>query len=69
MGETFSQINQLSEERFGLYRLAGKQHLSAEQLERITQITNQLEVLWDQYRREVASAHRSAPVNDWRSAA
>lgn len=69
MNETFNQINQLSDERFNLYRLAGKQHLSAGQLDRITQITNQLEVLWDQYRREVASAHRGAPVNDWRSAA
>ncbi|MCC6803009.1 MAG: hypothetical protein IT319_09000 [Anaerolineae bacterium] len=69
MNETFNQITQLSDERFNLYRLAGKQHLSASQLERITQITNQLEVLWDQHRREVASAHRSAPVNDWRSAA
>lgn len=69
MNETFNRINQLSDERFNLYRLAAKQHLTAAQHERITQITSQLEVLWDQYRREVASAHRTAPVNDERSAA
>ncbi len=69
MNETFNLINLLSDERFGLYRLASKQHLAGAQHDRITQITNQLEVLWDQYRREVASAHRAVPVNDRRSAA
>jgi hypothetical protein len=69
MSETFDQINQMSDERFSLYRLAAKQHLSAEQHRRLNEINNQLPVLWDQYRREVASAHRPAPVNDWRSAA
>jgi hypothetical protein len=69
MSETFNLINQLSGERFDLYRLASKRHLTGAQLERITHLTNQLEVLWDQYRREVASAHRIAPVNDQRSVA
>ena len=59
MNETFNHINQLSDERTSLYRLAGKQHLSAAQLSRITEITNQLEVLWDQYRRESVVDQRS----------
>ena len=62
MNETMSRINQLSEERLNLYRLAGKQHLNSTQQARIPEITNQLEVLWDQYRREVASEHRPQPV-------
>ncbi|MEP7292988.1 MAG: hypothetical protein ABI835_14495 [Chloroflexota bacterium] len=60
MNETFHQINQLSDERLSLYRLAGKQRLSDGQRARITEITNQLEALWDQHRREQASAHRTA---------
>ena len=68
MNETFNLINQLSEERLNLYRLAGKQHLTSAQQARIPEITNQLEVLWDQYRREVASSHRPQPLTD-RSAA
>ncbi|HVU13513.1 MAG TPA: hypothetical protein VHD90_19675 [Phototrophicaceae bacterium] len=57
-----NRINQLSDERRDLYRLAGKQHLSSTQQARIPEITNQLEVLWDQYRREVASERRPQPV-------
>lgn len=60
MTETFRQINQLSDERFNLYRLAGKQHLTEVQRARITEITHQLEVLWDQHRREEARAQRLA---------
>ena len=60
MSETFQKINQLSEERLSLYRLAGKQHLNSKQLARIPEITHELEVLWDQHRREEASAHRPA---------
>ena len=60
MNETFNRINQLSDERLNLYRLAGKQRLSAAQQQRLQEIPNQLEVLWDQYRREVASIGRSA---------
>ncbi len=59
MNETFNHINQLSDERFSLYRLAGKQHLNAAQHIRISEITNQLEVLWDQYRRESVVSPRS----------
>lgn len=60
MTETFRQINQLSDERLNLYRLAGKKHLNEAQRARITEITHQLEVLWDQHRREDAKAHRPA---------
>ena len=58
--ETFRQINQLSEERLGLYRLAGKQHMTEAQRARIIEIKHQLEVLWDQHRREEVKAHRPA---------
>jgi hypothetical protein len=58
MNETFQRINQLSDERLNLYRLAGKQHLNAEQQKRLSEISGQLEVLWDQHRREVVSSHR-----------
>ncbi len=68
MSETFNRINQLSDERLNLYRLAGKQHLTVEQHQRLDEITNQLPVLWDQYRREVASDHRSVPLDDRRAA-
>ena len=64
MSETFNHINQLSDERLNLYRLAGKQHLSDAQHERITEITNQLEVLWDQYRREVAVGRSVDPNSE-----
>lgn len=60
MSETFQKINQLSEERLSLYRLAGKQHLKNAQVARLTEITHELEVLWDQHRREEASVHRPA---------
>lgn len=56
MNETFDLINRLSEERFNLYRLASKQHLTVEQQSRLSEITNQLPVLWDQHRRERAAA-------------
>ncbi len=63
MNETFNEINRLSEERLNLYRLAGKQHLTAAQQQRLSEVPNQLEVLWDQYRREVASEHRGQDEN------
>ncbi|MBI1257644.1 MAG: hypothetical protein GC204_09250 [Chloroflexi bacterium] len=64
MSETFNHINQLSDERLNLYRLAGKQHLNNAQRERITEITNQLEVLWDQYRRESVVSRRSDSTSE-----
>ncbi len=58
MNETFRQINALSDERLNLYRLAARQHLTTAQHNRLNEIANQLPLLWDQYRREVASVAR-----------
>ncbi len=66
MSETFDLINRLSDERFNLYRLASKQHLTVEQQNRLSEITNQLPVLWDEHRREMASEQR--PLADGRAA-
>lgn len=60
--ETFELITQLSNERFNLFRLAGKQHLSPEQQARVNMLTDRLAVLWDQHRRELASAYRAKPA-------
>lgn len=60
MSETFQKINQLSEERLSLYRLGGKQHLKNAQVSRLNEIKHELEVLWDQHRREEASVRRPA---------
>ncbi len=57
---TFYTLTKLAEERFNLYRLAGHQHLSPEQSARITEIGNRLPILWDQYRREIATDGREA---------
>ena len=62
MSETLNHINQLSDERLNLYRLAGKQHLSKTQHERLTEITHQLEALWDQHRRESVVDQRSERI-------
>jgi len=60
--ETFELIQQLANERFNLYRLAGKGHLSPEQQGRIHALTDRLAVLWDQHRRELASRQRAKPI-------
>jgi hypothetical protein len=62
--ETFEQITQLSNERFNLYRLAGREHLTADQQGRINTLTDRLAVLWDQHRRELASAQRAKPLRN-----
>lgn len=64
MNETFRQINALSDERLNLYRLAAKQHLNAAQYGRLHEINNQLPVLWDQYRREVAATAQPLPLDN-----
>ena len=69
MNETFNLLNRMSDERLNLYRLAGKQHLTVEQQQRLAEINNHLPVVWDQYRREVASSHYHTPLKDERSAA
>lgn len=62
MQDTMQRIHQLANERFDLFRLAGKQHLTVQQQERIQIITNQLPVLWDEERRERAMESRTRPV-------
>ena len=57
--ETFELITQLSNERFNLYRQAGREHLSPDQQARIHTLTDRLAVLWDQHRRELASQYRA----------
>lgn len=61
MNETLAQINALANERHMLYRLAGKQHLSAVQSQRVSDLTTRLYILWDQYRRELAGGQRTLP--------
>jgi len=56
MDETLQQIQQLSNERHKLWTLMGNGAGTPQHRERTQQITNQLERLWDQYRRELVSA-------------
>lgn len=58
--ETLDQINRLANERLSLYRLVGKERLTSEQVNRIQQITNELPILWDRHRRELAAERYSA---------
>lgn len=60
-GDTFEQIQQLARERFNLYRLSGKQTLTPEQQTKLNTLTNQLFILWDTHRRELASHQRMKP--------
>ncbi|HEX2621766.1 MAG TPA: hypothetical protein VHL11_16525 [Phototrophicaceae bacterium] len=55
-------INQLANERHNLYRLAGKQHFTPQQEQRLGELNNQLPILWDQHRRELASDHYPRPA-------
>ncbi len=59
MDETMNQIHRLATQRLDLYRLAGKQPLIPAQRDRLQQLDNQLPVLWDQYRRELATETRN----------
>jgi hypothetical protein len=56
MDETLELIQNLSNERQMLYRLAGKQHLDANQQIRLGELNFQLPVLWDRHRRELAAS-------------
>lgn len=60
--ETLALINRIASERQGLWRLAGKGQISAEGRARIDQITNELTVLWDRYRRELVAETTSKPI-------
>ncbi len=64
MNETFDLINQLSDERNFLYRLAGKQHITEAQLNRIHEIEGRLATLWDAHRRELVASHRPERYTD-----
>ena len=62
--DTMTRINQLSNERQNLWRLAGQQPLSDNQVKRVQAITDKLYSLWDVHRREVASGGRiQQPTN------
>ncbi len=54
MDETMNLINRLANERLKLYIQAGRQQLNQPQKERVAQITNELAILWDRHRRELA---------------
>ena len=61
---TFDLINQLSNERNFLYRLAGKQHITETQLNRIHEIEGRLATLWDAHRRELVARRTPERYSD-----
>ena len=60
--ETLDQIQQFSNERLSLWRLAGHKQLSVDQQRRIGELIDKLYQLWDQHRRELAARNRSNPT-------
>jgi hypothetical protein len=58
MDETLTLIQNLSNERQLLYRLAAKQHLNTAQQTRLGEINFHLPNLWDRYRRELVAARQ-----------
>lgn len=56
MDETLELIQNLSNERHMLYRLAGKQPLNRAQQTRLGELNYQLPLLWDRYRRELVAS-------------
>lgn len=66
MNATFDQITRLANERHMLYRASGHQQLTPAQRDRLHSLDNQLPVLWDQYRRELASETRLREVRTQR---
>ena len=65
---TFDEITRLANERHMLYRAGGHQPLNQNQRDRLSTIDNQLPVLWDQYRREVATETRQRELRQQREA-
>ncbi|MEM6284090.1 MAG: hypothetical protein AAF787_17995 [Chloroflexota bacterium] len=53
--DTMMQIIKLEKERQELYRLASHNQLPSARRDRFGQIANELNVLWDQHRREDAA--------------
>ena len=64
MNETFDLIQKLATERTALYRMAGNQHLSGEQISRLHEIEGRLVTLWDVHRRELAATRRPVRYSD-----
>lgn len=58
---TIERINRLAEERRELYHKASRTRLSDRELQRIDQLTRELDRLWEQYRQELAAEHRLVP--------
>lgn len=52
---TLDLIQELSNERFQLYQLAARHQLTPEQRKRLEEINRELPILWDRYRRELAT--------------
>ncbi|QPC84190.1 hypothetical protein G4Y79_07405 [Phototrophicus methaneseepsis] len=53
--QLMNRIHSLSNERLNLYRKAGESRLDQKQIQHIHDLTGQLAVTWDEYRRELAS--------------
>lgn len=62
MYEVLDQIQSLANERAFLYRLAGKQHLTPAQHQRLDELNGRLPTLWDAHRREVVASLRPAQI-------
>ncbi len=56
MNETMQRIHKLSNERHQLWRTRGG--MSSKDARRVQEITSELTILWDQYRRELAGDNR-----------
>ncbi len=68
MDETFELIQKFSNERQYLYRLGGKQHLSAAQRQRLDELNGQIPMLWDRHRRELAGSRPRLDIRYERAA-
>lgn len=58
MNDTLELIQSLSDERYTLYRQAGRGGLLPDQEQRLSEINGRLPLLWDEYRRELAADRR-----------
>lgn len=58
---TLQRINQLAEERLALYMKASHGRLSERELQRIDELTRELDRLWHQLRDERAAEERALP--------
>ncbi len=58
MNDAMEQIQSMATERQQLYWLAGHQHLTPTQLDRLHEIEGRLPGLWDLHRRELAAVRK-----------